>query len=117
MLPKEMVAIAIATGAPTLRAVETEPKFKVGDDIMTTNDTAATHTRLPGYARNKRGTVVGYEGAHVFPDAHSEGRGECPDHLYRVRFESETLWGKGSDGPGAVYLSLWESYILRGDVS
>lgn len=117
MLPKEMVAIAIAAGASTLRAVESVPKFKVGDEITTANDHLSTHTRLPGYARDKRGTIVGYEGAHVFPDAHSAGRGECPDHLYRVRFESETLWGKGSDGRGAVYLSLWESYLLHGDMS
>ncbi|HWU64802.1 MAG TPA: SH3-like domain-containing protein [Ensifer sp.] len=117
MLPKEMVAIAVATGAPTLRAVESAPQFKVGDEIMTTNDNVSTHTRLPGYARDKRGTIVGYEGAHVFPDAHAIGRGESPNHLYRVRFESETLWGKGSDGPGAVYLSLWETYLVGGAAS
>lgn len=117
MLPKEMVAVAIATGAATLRTIETSPKFQVGETIRTINDNVSTHTRLPGYARDKRGTVVGYEGAHVFPDAHSMGRGECPDHLYRVRFDSTTLWGKGSDGPGAVYLSLWESYLLAGEPS
>ena len=117
MLPKEMVAVAIATGAPTLRAIGTLPKFTLGDVIKTTNDNVSAHTRLPGYAHDKRGTIVAYEGAHVFPDAHSIGLGERPDHLYRVRFESETLWGKGSDGPGAVYLNLWESYLKVGDLS
>lgn len=115
MLPKEMVAVAVATGAPTLRPVETSPRFQIGETIRTIKDTFATHTRMPGYARDKPGTIVGYEGAHVFPDAHSMGRGECPDHLYCVRFDSKSLWGKGSDGSGAVYLSLWESYLLAGD--
>ncbi len=115
MLPKDMVAVAVATGAPSLRPVETSPRFQVGETIRTINDTFATHTRLPGYARDKPGTIVGYEGAHVFADAHAAGQGECPDHLYCVRFDSKSLWGKGSDGSGAVYLSLWESYLLAGD--
>ena len=116
MLPKKMVAVAIATGAPTLRSVETSPRFQVGETVRTINDTLSTHTRLPGYARDRPGIIVGYEGAHVFADAHAQGRGECPEHLYRLRFDSVTLWGKGSDGPGAVYLSLWESYLLAGEL-
>ncbi|BCG78068.1 SH3-like domain-containing protein [Mesorhizobium sp. 113-3-3] len=111
MLPKEMVATAIATGASTLREVDTKPCFKPGDEVRTVNDSPATHTRLPRYAAGKNGTIVACEGAHVFPDKHGHGRGECPEHLYRVRFDSAALWGSSNDGPGAVYLSLWESYL------
>ncbi|WP_342664237.1 SH3-like domain-containing protein [Alicyclobacillus pomorum] len=34
---------------------------------------------------------------------------KTPQHLYRVRFEAEALWGvKQKD---AVYLDLWEGYL------
>ncbi|MBX4871024.1 nitrile hydratase subunit beta [Rhizobium bangladeshense] len=111
MLPRDMVAIAIKTGASTLREVSTEPRFKPGDEVRTISDSPTTHTRLPRYAGDKTGTIIAYEGAHVFPDKHSQGLGECPEHLYRVRFDSAALWGISNDGPGAVYLSLWESYL------
>ncbi len=54
------------------------------------------HTRLPAYARGRRGTVVTWHHGWVFPDTNAHGRGENPQHLYTVAFEGTELWGAGS---------------------
>ena len=71
----------------------------------------ATHTRLPGYVRGKTGAIVGYRGAHVFPDSHAEMKGEDPRHLYAVRFAATTLWGADAPSRDSVTLDLWEPYL------
>lgn len=96
-------------GASTLRETSSPPRFQVGERVRTRNLNPSGHTRLPRYARDKYGVVDTHYGAHVFPDDHAHGRGENPQHLYRVRFEAEALWGvKQKD---AVYLDLWEGYL------
>jgi nitrile hydratase len=114
MLPKEKVAEAMSSGAPATRQIDTPPRFVVGTEVQTITHNPSTHTRLPRYARDKRGMIVAYEGAHIFPDKHAHGYGLCPEHLYRIRFENTTLWGQDCDGPGAVYLTLWESHLVGG---
>lgn len=113
MLPKEMVGIAMATGASAKRSVAELPKFSSGQLVRSVNINPPTHTRLPRYARGKLGTVVDHRGAFVFADKHAHGHGECPEHVYSVRFESSELWGRDCDGHGAVYLDLWESHICK----
>ena len=51
------------------------------------------HTRLPGYAHGKLGTVEAVHGPHVFADAHAQGLGDAPQWLYRVAFDGRELWG------------------------
>ena len=87
------------------------PRFHAGDPVVTITTRTAGHTRLPRYARGKHGVVDSYRGFHVFPDSSAHDRGEAPQPLYSVRFESPELWGPGSDPSGAVYLDLWESYL------
>jgi len=60
----------------------------------------------------KRGRVHAYRGFHVFPDTSAHGRGENPQPLYSVRFEGNELWGDSGEPSQAVYLDLWESYLL-----
>jgi nitrile hydratase subunit beta len=55
--------------------------------------------------------VIRHHGAHVLPDANAHGLGECPEHLYGVRFEASELWSDSADGRGCVCLDLWESYL------
>lgn len=100
----------LARGAPYERTVATAAKFKVGESVRTSNVTAAGHTRLPNYARRKRGVIERVRGAHVFPDASGMGQGENPHWLYSVRFEMETLWGKPSRD--SVSIDLWEPYLV-----
>ena len=69
------------------------------------------HTRLPRYARGKRGVIDTRRGFHVFPDTSAHGLGDQPQHVYSVRFDSRDLWGEAAESGQRVYLDLWESYL------
>ena len=99
------------SGRPTEREPSTQASFAIGDSVRARNLHPATHTRLPGYVRGKTGAVVGYRGAHVFPDSHAEMKGEDPQHLYAVRFAATTLWGADAPSRDSVTLDLWEPYL------
>jgi nitrile hydratase beta subunit len=107
----ELVAGMVKFGGSTLREIDSEPRFAVGDDVVTTRRSPRGHTRLPRYARGRRGRIVLYHGAHVFPDTNAHDLGECPEPLYSVRFDASALWGDDAEGPGTVNLDLWESYL------
>ena len=107
----KLVEGMIRFGGSTLREIDSEPRFAVGDAVVTTRRSPAGHTRLPRYARGRRGRIVLYHGAHVLPDTSAHDLGECPEPLYTVRFEATELWGEDVEGAGAVHLDLWESYL------
>jgi nitrile hydratase beta subunit len=94
------------------RPASAPPRFASGDRVTTRNDHPVGHTRLPRYARGKRGTIAQDYGAQVFPDTHAHGLGECPQPLYRVAFEAHELWGESAEPNTVVHLDLWESYLL-----
>jgi nitrile hydratase subunit beta len=103
------VADVLKKGSQYERQVTTAAKFKVGQTVCSSNVLTTGHTRLPNYARNKRGVIDEVHGAHVFADASGMGKGENPQWLYRVRFEAETLWGQPSRD--SVFIDLWEPYL------
>lgn len=103
----------LLAGSPAERDVDCPSAFRVGEAVRARNMQPAGHTRLPRYVRGKRGTVVRNHGVHVFPDTNAHGKGEQPQRLYCVRFESAQLWGTSSAAREAVYLDLWESYLER----
>ena len=107
------VAAVLARGSPTVRP-GAAPAYAVGDAVRLRAGPVPHHTRLPGYARGKRGTVTALHGAHVFADAHAQGLGEQPCPLYTVAFSGGELWG---DEPGAAGLTVsidaWEPYLER----
>jgi nitrile hydratase beta subunit len=98
-------------GVSSLRAVDREPRFAAGDEIVARNFHPAGHTRLPRYLRGRRGVVKSVLGAFVFPDARAAGQGEQPEHCYTVRFEAHELWGDSAEPRASVWLDLWESYL------
>ena len=110
-----LVQAMVEHGGSTLREVEAEPFFAIGDEVVTGRDSPRGHTRLPRYARGRRGRIVLHHGAHVLPDASAHDLGECPEHLYTVRFEAGELWGEDADGRGCVHLDLWERYLSPAD--
>ena len=67
-LPKDMVAIAIKTGASARAEVTAPPRFKAGDSVVARNINPATHTRLPRYIRGKHGVVQCNHGGFAFAD-------------------------------------------------
>jgi hypothetical protein len=93
------------------RPLDRAPRFAVGDAVVTRNLHPPGHTRLPGYARARRGTVAMLQGGWVLPDTHAHGRGECPEHVYAVRFRGEELWGEAAEPGTCVHLDLFERYL------
>jgi hypothetical protein len=69
------------------------------------------HTRLPRYARAKKGSVVRCHGIFVFPDTNAHFLGEQPQHLYSVRFAARELWGDDASPRDSVYIDMWDSYL------
>jgi nitrile hydratase len=90
------------------------PRFAAGDRVVTRNVHPSGHTRLPRYARGKRGVIHRVRGCYVFPDTHAHGRGEQPQPMYTVSFEASELWGTSAEPRGRVYIDLWESYLEPG---
>jgi nitrile hydratase len=89
------------------------PRFAVGDVVLTRNVHPTGHTRLPRYARGKRGVVERSHGAQTFPDTNAHGLGENPQPLYTIRFDARELWGESAEPRQTVALDLWESYLER----
>jgi len=87
------------------------PRFKPGDAVITRNRHPVGHTRLPRYARGRRGVVDRDHGVFVFPDAHAAGLGKVPQRCYSVRFAARELWGPEASGRDAVYIDLFDDYL------
>ena len=83
-------------------------RYGPGARVRTSTVDPEHHTRLPHYARGKRGTVVWSEGAHPKPDDRARGLATTPQAVYAVRFTAQELFGHGDH---TVTLSLWEDYL------
>ena len=90
--------------------VESDPLLTIGQKVITSSYGHSHHTRLPQYARGRRGTVHDYHGAHIFPDLSSQGE-KTWQHLYSIVFEGTELWAEDGRRNSKVYLDLWESYL------
>ena len=97
-----------------VRETGARPRFAPGDRVVTRLIRPRGHTRLPRYARGKRGVIHRMHGIHVFPDTNAHGLGEAPQPLYSVRFEARELWGDTAEPKQWVHLDLWESYLEPG---
>jgi len=96
-----------------------EARFKPGDVVVARNINPLGHTRLPRYARGRRGIVRRDWGVFPFPDTRAHGLGANPQHCYSVEFSARELWGDGHHSVARVYLDLWEDYLAdeRADLS
>jgi nitrile hydratase subunit beta len=102
------------TAEGSLRSVQAAPAFTTGERVRAKNSSPPGHTRLPGYARGHTGVVELIQPAAVLPDTNAHFRGENPQHVYTVRFDSRELWGSDADAePFAVTLELYESYLEK----
>jgi nitrile hydratase subunit beta len=105
------MAAALAEGTPYNRQSSSSARFVVGDDVRALNINPTGHTRLPRYARGKRGRVEEVRGVFVFPDANAHGLGPSPQWLYLVRFSGAELWGRDGGLGLDVSIDAWESYL------
>jgi nitrile hydratase subunit beta len=110
MLPED-VGPTIARGSNYRREIATPPRFAAGQAILARNIHPTGHTRLPRYARGRRGVIRALYGAYVFPDSNAQGVGESPQHLYSVAFAARELWGPDAGAADKIHLDLWESYL------
>ncbi len=94
------------------REVDQPPRFSVGDRVRVRNEPpSGGHTRLPGYARGRTGTVVMANGGWIYPDTHAHGAGDQPTWLYAVEFDSNDLW-PSPEASHRVIVDLFEPYLL-----
>lgn len=109
--PPDAVLPLLARGGPVSRAVDVPARFAAGARVRGRNIHPPSHTRLPRYARGRVGAVVRDYGVFVFADTNAHGQGECPQHLYSVRFGARELWGEHADPRSAVYVDLWDDHL------
>lgn len=86
-------------------------KFAPGDVVVARKFNHPGHIRLPEYVQGHRGRIAADHGVFVFPDQHAAGSKE-PQRLYCVRFEAVQLWGEKSSPQDAVYVDLFEPYLI-----
>jgi nitrile hydratase beta subunit len=111
VLRADEVPAALARGTPTERSTANPARFSLGDAVRTYAGEVPHHTRLPHYARGKRGRVERVHGPHVFADANASGRGEMPQWLYTVAFDGRELWGADATAGLRVSIDAWEPYL------
>lgn len=100
-------------GDSPLRPLPNAPRFVEGQEVYVADPPAVEHTRLPGYLRNKQGTVEEvYQGAFgYFCSTGADGLG-TPMPVYRVAFDACDIWGAGISEPNTtVNADLFEIYL------
>ncbi|MBK0394817.1 nitrile hydratase subunit beta [Ramlibacter algicola] len=103
---------ALARGSATDRPdARVQVAFNVGDRVRTRSHEVPHHTRLPGYARGKVGTIERVHGPHVFADTSGQGLGEHPQPLYTVVFDGRELWGDDAAPGLRVSIDAWQPYL------
>jgi nitrile hydratase beta subunit len=105
------IAENLARGSPVAVAALTAPRFHVGDQVRAVNRHPAGHTREPRYVRGRLGLIHQHHGSHIFPDRSAEGV-RVGRHLYSVCFTAWELWGEQANAHSAVYVDLWEDYLV-----
>ena len=111
VLAAAAVPAALARGSATERPASAAARFQVGDRVRSHSRIPDHHTRLPGYARGRRGVVERVHGVHVFADSNAQGLGEQPQWLYSVAFDATELWGADAQPGLKVAIDAWEPYL------
>ncbi len=96
---------------PFRRQISAPPRFAPGDAVRTGDPQTTGHTRLPRYARRRRGEVLRHHGAHVLPDSNAAGKGENPTHLYTIAFAARELWGPEASPIDRIHVDVWECHL------
>ncbi|MGH7299971.1 MAG: nitrile hydratase subunit beta [Candidatus Rokuibacteriota bacterium] len=92
-------------------ATEVPARFRPGEHVVTRNINPPGHTRLPRYARGKRGVIAEDHGVWVFPDTHAAETGPKPQHCYSVRFAAREIWGSQAPERDRIYVDLFDDYL------
>jgi nitrile hydratase subunit beta len=112
VLKASEVDAALRQGRPYSREPRSLPRFSIGQSVLTKVINPTTHTRLPRYARGKRGTIDHVRGCFVFPDSNAHDAGEDPQWCYGVRFAGRELWGAAAEPLLGVTIDAFEPYLV-----
>jgi hypothetical protein len=108
-------ARAAGPAPPPSMAAEPVPplvaRFKPGDRVVTRNLHSQGHTRLPRYARGKRGAIRSVNGPFLLPDTNAHGLSSDWEACYAVEFSAGELWGGEASANDRICIDLWESYL------
>ena len=113
-LPRKLTADEVKAGlarSSFYRQQQGPARFKPGDRVIARNIHPQGHTRLPRYVRGKPGVVELVHGCHAFPDSVASGRGDDPQWLYTVVFDSRTIWGEDADPTLRISIDAFEPYL------
>ena len=111
LLTPDLVPTITSTGGSARVAAEIAPRFALGATVRVRNLNPPTHTRLPGYLRDKVGVVEIDHGVFVFPDTHAHRLGEKPQHCYSVRFRARDVWGPTASAHDTLRVDLFDDYL------
>jgi hypothetical protein len=92
------------------------PAFSVGDRVRARDIDPPGHTRLPAYARGKRGVIEALHGFYRLPDTNADLVNVDWEPVYTVAFDAHELWGSEAEPRASVRIDLWQSYLSREDV-
>jgi nitrile hydratase beta subunit len=99
-------------GGGNLRDVDRPRAFAEGDRVTVSDVPSESHSRRTGYTRGKTGTVTALRPGQVLPDSAAHFRGENPEHVYSVEFDSRELWGPDSEA-FSLTVDCFESYLVK----
>lgn len=110
---KRQVVDYLLQGDSSLRPLPDAPRFRAGQTVHVADPAAADHTRLPGYLRNKKGTVREvYPGAFEYFCSTGPDGLEGPMPVYRVAFDARDIWSPDLCEPNTtIYADLFEVYL------
>ncbi|CAN7736022.1 nitrile hydratase subunit beta [Variovorax sp. LjRoot290] len=110
---KRQVVDYLLHGDSSLRPLPHAPRFTAGQMVRVADPAAADHTRLPGYLRNKKGTVWEvYPGAFEYFCSTGPDGLEGPMPVYRIAFDARDIWGPDLCEPNTtIYADLFEVYL------
>ena len=111
MLKADQVDAVLKKGDSARLEVDRTPRFAAGDAVLTCNEHPHGHTRIPRYARGRRGIIERCHGVFIFPDVSAASGERQPQHCYSVRFTMRELWGSTASADDGVYIDLFEPYL------
>jgi nitrile hydratase len=116
----ELRALQVSDVEPLLRKrraarldEDVPPRFRAGERVVARNINPTGHTRLPRYARGRRGVIDRDHGVFIFADTHAMSRDKKPQHCYSVRFTARELWGSDASAHDSVFVDLWDDHLDR----
>ena len=116
----ELRALQVSDVEPLLRKrraarldEDVPPRFWAGERVVARNINPTGHTRLPRYARGRRGVIERDHGVFIFADTHAMRRDKKPQHCYSVRFTARELWGTDASARDSVFVDLWDDHLDR----